>query len=759
MGRWQRILRAGLLAAALAATSPLRALDEAQPRQDPEAVGVFATQVVMFVFLHELGHALVDLLELPVVGRQEDAVDQFAALLLLETARELEAGGEAEQAALVWQSVVHTALAWKLMWQAMERRIARGEAEIPWWGEHSLQIQRYYNILCTLYGSNPERFADLARRAGLPEQRAARCRREFELHDRSWRTLVEPFERPEGEEPAPSDGRFEVVYGEGASELQRQLIALFREAGVWDEIARSLNRNIRLPEGRYPIRFESCGTANAFWNFVEDEMTICLELYEYMAELYIEETRSEPPPAGGAAPEAGPGRLGPLVVPAGRNPPWTIAYEGSALVIVNADAPDNFYQVWLPDSPAAPRRAWLELSMEVAAGRVAAAGLLVARREGEDFQLVLVGDGQRVLLMRTAFDARGRPQSELLQSWSVGVDPRARHRLEVREQSGRAFVYLDGRLLGEALHPRFGAGEVGLYVFGVGRFRFEGFGVEPLQAPETQEPPAPQPPMAAPAPPPPPVAAPAPTTPLPDQPPPPIAAPAPPAQTPPPIAAPAPAPPAQAPPPVAVPPVEDPQDATGMAGIRAIFRVYRQVGEQMTNLGQPPPLPPPPPGWKQHIDPTVAALVVNYPPGWQVSSVARSVSFGRPDYAEVSVLSPDGRHAVLANRTLIYRPVHPAQVVEELLGIYVRQLGPLELLEQDEFVIRPRGSLQAVRVLLRAAVGGGYVVVAVAATSTFTYGPTALSQVGSVLIIGPQASFSAMTREVYLQILNSIVSW
>jgi hypothetical protein len=40
------------------------------------------------VFLHEFGHALFDLLAIPVLGREEDAADQVAAFLMLQFQRE-----------------------------------------------------------------------------------------------------------------------------------------------------------------------------------------------------------------------------------------------------------------------------------------------------------------------------------------------------------------------------------------------------------------------------------------------------------------------------------------------------------------------------------------------------------------------------------------------------------------------------------------------------------------------------------------------
>jgi Zn-dependent peptidase ImmA (M78 family) len=38
---------------------------------------------VSLVFLHELGHALLDVLQIPILGREEDASDQLATYMLL----------------------------------------------------------------------------------------------------------------------------------------------------------------------------------------------------------------------------------------------------------------------------------------------------------------------------------------------------------------------------------------------------------------------------------------------------------------------------------------------------------------------------------------------------------------------------------------------------------------------------------------------------------------------------------------------------
>ncbi|HYR27642.1 MAG TPA: DUF4344 domain-containing metallopeptidase, partial [Thermoanaerobaculia bacterium] len=45
---------------------------------DEEEAGSKAVAALVFMFYHELGHALIDVYNLPVTGREEDAVDQLA---------------------------------------------------------------------------------------------------------------------------------------------------------------------------------------------------------------------------------------------------------------------------------------------------------------------------------------------------------------------------------------------------------------------------------------------------------------------------------------------------------------------------------------------------------------------------------------------------------------------------------------------------------------------------------------------------------
>jgi len=142
----------------------------------PDEGGRILGGQMVFVLLHEIGHALIDLYDLPAVGREEDAVDQFATFLLLRTGR---VGQEAAFSAASFFALLHGAT-------------AAGGGSFPWWDEHSLDAQRYYNILCWVYGADPAGNARLVQAGYLPAERAARCRDETQRLTSAWTRLLGP---------------------------------------------------------------------------------------------------------------------------------------------------------------------------------------------------------------------------------------------------------------------------------------------------------------------------------------------------------------------------------------------------------------------------------------------------------------------------------------------------------------------------------------------------------------------------------------
>ncbi len=133
--------------------------------------------------LHELGHALVNLYDLPVVGKEEDAADQLSGLLL--------ASGDERHVGYALSTITSYA--------ALASAAARGEQPLKVYAdEHSLDAQRFYNWVCWLYGSDPDQYAPVVQTERnpdgiLPPDRAGQCPGEFRQMEKSWSPALKPY--------------------------------------------------------------------------------------------------------------------------------------------------------------------------------------------------------------------------------------------------------------------------------------------------------------------------------------------------------------------------------------------------------------------------------------------------------------------------------------------------------------------------------------------------------------------------------------
>lgn len=140
----------------------------------PRQAMIYANE---FVVAHEMGHAIVHQLDLPITGREEDAVDGFAAFLLTKSPH----------------FGARSAFSAALLFDAMGR--SRELQEHHFADEHSLPEQRVYQFLCWIYGSDTRGNKALVGEDGLPKDRAGRCVDEWKQVNRSWTRLLAPFAR------------------------------------------------------------------------------------------------------------------------------------------------------------------------------------------------------------------------------------------------------------------------------------------------------------------------------------------------------------------------------------------------------------------------------------------------------------------------------------------------------------------------------------------------------------------------------------
>jgi len=140
--------------------------------KNEEELGNAVMGATMFGFFHEVGHGLIDQLDLPAVGREEDSADQLATLILI-------AGGE---------KGVAQALAGAYWFQLQ----SKSPHKTPFWDEHAFDQQRFYNIVCLIFGSDPKRYGEFVQTGTLPMERAARCPDEYAKIKKAWEKLLQP---------------------------------------------------------------------------------------------------------------------------------------------------------------------------------------------------------------------------------------------------------------------------------------------------------------------------------------------------------------------------------------------------------------------------------------------------------------------------------------------------------------------------------------------------------------------------------------
>lgn len=238
--------RKNSLAAVIACAAPFCAKADT-------ARNFFVEANILSVFYHELGHAVIDLMDVPIFGQEEDAADVMAVLLI------------------DW--VFDEQVAQDIAYASAFGYINDPEQmqETVWWGLHGPDEQRFYNHVCLFFGANPEDRAELAYDLGLPEERAETCPEEYELAAASWGGVFDEMDATR------SGGVMHFVPGDGlGSDVANRVLG----AEIID-----IAQEITLPED-VTVRVETCGEANAFYDPQDRSITFCSEFVSHLQYLF-----------------------------------------------------------------------------------------------------------------------------------------------------------------------------------------------------------------------------------------------------------------------------------------------------------------------------------------------------------------------------------------------------------------------------------------------------------------------------------------
>ena len=239
-------------------------LRDLSQQQRKEAVE-FVTGNVLFAIVHEMGHVLITEMGLPVLGREEDAADSHAVLVMLKVGDDFS-----------HRVLVDAAKGWFV---SDQRDRAVGD-KAAFYDEHGVDRQRAYEIVCLMVGSDPEKFADLARDMDMPEERQETCQWDYSNASWSWETLLKPHHRAPGQPKT----RIDVVYGEAKGEPDT-FARLFRSIRLLETVAEVAAEEY---VWRRPLTLEmrTCGNPGARWNVVRARVTVCYEMAAEFAQLY-----------------------------------------------------------------------------------------------------------------------------------------------------------------------------------------------------------------------------------------------------------------------------------------------------------------------------------------------------------------------------------------------------------------------------------------------------------------------------------------
>jgi hypothetical protein len=138
------------------------------------------------VFIHEAAHALFEFYRTPLLGREEDAADQFATFAILNLF-----GADAPEMirGVAYSYLVDAQARTFGDLPSLEQRVPVSRA---YGGAHLTPLQRMYSVVCQASGFDPTAYANLVAMSELPRWRASGCEDEYNQIAHAFSSLLKP---------------------------------------------------------------------------------------------------------------------------------------------------------------------------------------------------------------------------------------------------------------------------------------------------------------------------------------------------------------------------------------------------------------------------------------------------------------------------------------------------------------------------------------------------------------------------------------
>src|SRR3569623_1008825 len=225
----------------------------------------FTMHDATFTLFHESGHLLIHELDLPVLGKEQDADDIAGVLEMFKTIKDKDE---------LYNALNDVADYWTYSSNAMTDEDF--EYNVNTYDDHSLDVQRANNMVCLMVGKDPDEFADTAEAFEFDDDMTHQCLTDYEQADHSWTKVLAPYA---AKAPGPE---IKVTY-EAAGKYQNYADEL-QKRRILESIGETLSTTFALPR---PITMvaKTCDEPNAFYEEETHSITFCYELADDVYQL------------------------------------------------------------------------------------------------------------------------------------------------------------------------------------------------------------------------------------------------------------------------------------------------------------------------------------------------------------------------------------------------------------------------------------------------------------------------------------------
>jgi hypothetical protein len=231
-----------------------------------QVIAEFMAGNTLFVLLHELAHAATSQMQIPALAGKEDAADSFAVTQLIKLS-----SGLSDR--VIGESVKG--------WFMSEQRNRDNGDPVEYYGEHGLDQDRAYRIVCLMVGTGEDKYRHLAAATKLPKDRQDSCTGDFGAASNSWDMALKPHLRS----PDQPKTKIDVVYGEAKGAKLESVGQALRSVMLLETVAERMADTYAWP-APFAIEMQSCGYSNAQWLPRARKVSLCYELAADFGDLY-----------------------------------------------------------------------------------------------------------------------------------------------------------------------------------------------------------------------------------------------------------------------------------------------------------------------------------------------------------------------------------------------------------------------------------------------------------------------------------------